>query len=324
MRPHHFFLFAVATFTATAAEPLILIHTILLPGVKGRFDHFACDPKAHRLTLAALGNNTGEIFDLVESKHLRSITGLRKPTGTLLLSQPNYFYFANGDDGTFRTFDRTTFATASQLDGLDDADNVRFDAAAKLIYVGYGEGALAVTDDVTSKLLDRIPLAGHPESFQLETEGPRIFVNVPDKKQIAVVDRQKRKVIATWAMERWQANFPMALDESSHLLFIGCRNPSRLVIFDTERGIPIADLEISGDTDDLFFDAKRQRIYASCGGGYIDVIQKTASDHYDRIARIATRLGARTCFFSPDLDRLYLAIPDRDGHDAELRVYKPQ
>lgn len=267
MRIRHFFLIAVASFNAKEAEPLTLIHTIPLPGVKGRFDHFACDSKGHRLARAAFGNNIGEVFDLAENKYLRTITCLRKSTGTLLLSEPDWFYFANGDDETFRAFDSAAYSTKSQLAGLDDADNVRFAAAAKLIYIGYGACALAVTDSATSKLLQSIPLARHPESFQLETKGQRIFVNVPEKKHIAVVDRGQRKVIATWPLDKWQANFPMALDESSHRLFIGCRNPSRLVIFDSERGTPIADLEISGDTDDLFFDAIRQRLYVFCGGG---------------------------------------------------------
>ena len=313
MKLSHWILAGVASLTAHAAEPLTLVGSIPLPGVHGRFDHFACDAAGQRLIVAALGNNTGEVFDLSNNKHLHSITNLRKPTGTLILEIPHHFYLANGDDGTFRAFDSTTFALASQLTGIDDADNVRFDAATKLIYIGCSEGALAVTDPSTSKLLHRIPLAGHPESFQLETKGPRIFVNVPDKKQIAVVDREKGKVIATWPMERWQANFPMALDESSHRLFIGCRIPSRLVVFDTERGMPTADLEISGDTDDLFFDAKRQRLFVSCGEGFIDVIQKTAPDHYERTDKIATRSGARTSFFSPDLDRFYLAVPAAAG-----------
>ena len=324
MKVSRCFLALFLSLTAHAAEQLSLARTIPLPGVHGRFDHFACDAAGQRLIVAALGNNTGEVFDLAKGKHLHSITSLRKPTGALILENPHHFYLANGDDGTFRAFDSTTFVSASQLSGIDDADNVRFDAAAKLIYIGCGEGALAVTDPSTSKLLHPIPLAGHPESFQLETKGSRIFVNVPDKKQIAVVDREKGKVIATWPMERWQSNFPMALDESSHRLFIGCRNPSRFVVFDTERGVPTADLEISGDTDDLFFDAKRQRLYVSCGEGFIDVIQKTAPDHYERTARIATRPGARTSFFSPDLDRLYLAVPERGGNDAELRLYQPQ
>jgi hypothetical protein len=312
------------TARAAGAEPLRLTHTIPLSGVKGRFDHFSCDPISHRLIVAALGNNTGEVLDAADFKRLHTFTGLRKPTGALILAEPHRFYFANGDDGTFRAFDGGNYAPASQLGALDDADNVRFDPAAKLIYVGYGEGALGVTDPGTSKLLHSIPLAAHPESFQLEGHGPRIFVNVPDKKHIAVVDREQRKVVATWPMEKAQANFPMALDEATHRLFVGCRKPASLVVLDTARGVPVADLEISGDTDDLFFDAKRQRLYVSCGEGALDVIQRRDADYYERIARITTRGGARTCFFSPELDRLFLAVPERGGHDAELRVYQPE
>ena len=315
---------AGTTAQAADAEPLQFTHTIPLPGVKGRFDHFACDVAGRRLIVAALGNNTGEVLDVAEFKRLYSFTGLRKPTGALVLAEPHRYYFANGDDGTFRAFDGTNYAPVSQLGALDDADNVRFDTAAKLIYIGYGEGALGVTDPATGKLLHSIPLAAHPEAFQLESHGPRIFVNVPDKKHIAVVDREQRKVAATWPMEKAQANFPMALDEAAHRLFVGCRKPARLVVLDTARGVPVTDLEISGDTDDLFFDAKRQRLYVSCGEGFLDVIQRRDADHYERTARIATRAGARTCFFSPELDRLFLAVPERSGHDAELRVYQPE
>jgi hypothetical protein len=318
--------FAVAGLGAPAASapPLRLVGTIPLPGVKGRFDHFACDVAGQRLIVSALGNNTGEVLDVAALKRLHTFTGLHKPTGALVLSGPGRYYFANGEDGTFRAFDATAYAPAAQVGGLDDADNVRFDAAAGLIYVGYGEGALGVTDPAAGKLRYTIPLAAHPESFQLETRGPRIFVNVPDKKHLAVVDRAQRKVIATWPMEKWQANFPMALDEATNRLFVGCRKPARLVVFDTARGIPVADLAISGDTDDLFFDAKRQRLYVSCGEGFLDVIQRGGGDRYERTAQIATRPGARTCYFSPDLDRLFLALPQRAAQGAEIRVFQPE
>jgi hypothetical protein len=314
---------ATGPIALAADTQLQLTHSIPLPGVKGRFDHFACHPAARRLIVAALGNDTGEVLDVAEFKRLHSITGLRKPTGALVIPGL-HLYFANGGDGTFRAFDAASFAPASQVGNLDDADNVRFDAAAKLIYIGYGEGALGVIDPATNKLLHSIPLAAHPESFQLEKNGPRIFVNVPDKKHIAVVEREQRKVTATWPMEKWQSNFPMALDEESHRLFVGCRKPSRLVVLDTTRGAPVADLEISGDTDDLFFDAKRERVYVSCGEGFLDVIQRRDGDHYERTARIPTLSGARTCFFSPELDLLFLAVPQRSGREAELRVYQPE
>ena len=313
-----------ASLLANAGEPLKLVHTIPLQGIKGRFDHFAYDASTHRLIVAALGNDTAEIFDVAKFKWLHTIAGLHKPTGALLLSEPNRVYLSNGDDGTIRAFDADNYKPVSQLGSLDDADNIRFDPTSKLIYVSYGDGALGVTDAATTRLLHSIPLPAHPESFQLEAHGPRIFVNLPFARQIAVIDREKEITVAKWPMGLWLANFPMALDEAGHRLFVGCRMPARLVVFDTERGKPVADLEISGDTDDLFFDAKRQRIYVSCGEGYLDVIQRHEGDRYERIAHITTRAGARTCFFSPELDLLFLAVPEHDGHDAELRVYQPE
>jgi hypothetical protein len=152
----------------------------------------------------------------------------------------------------------------------------------------------------------------------------RIFVNVPDAKQIAIIDRGQRAVTARWPMEEFRANFPMALDESSHRLFVGCRQPPRLVVFNTETGTPVADLEISSDTDDLFFDTRRNRLYLSCGEGFLDVIQRREGDRYERIVREPTRGGARTCSFSAELDRLFLAVPQHNGHDAELRIYQPE
>src|SRR6266576_805577 len=224
--------------------------SIPLPGVKGRFDHFAVDAKGGRLFVAALGNNTLEVLDVAAGKHLESITGLHKPTGVVFLSELNQIGVANGDDGTFKLFDGASYELANNLTGLDDADNVRRDAKTKLIYVGYDDGALAILDSAGRKNLGEIKLAAHPESFRLELDGPRIFVNVPDAKQIAVIDREKKSVVATWPMKEYQANFPMALDEASHRLFLGCRKPARLVVFDAAAGKSVADLAISGDTDD--------------------------------------------------------------------------
>ena len=306
-----------------AAEPsaLTLIRTVPLPGVKGRFDHFAVDAKGHRLFVAALGNNTLEIVDTAEGKRLKSIPGLRKPTGVVFLSDVNQIGIANGDDGTFKLFDGVSFELMNNLRGLDDADNVRRDAKTKLIYVGYGDGALAILDGTGRKKLGEIKLPAHPESFQLETNGPRIFVNVPDARQIAIIDREKRAVIATWPMTEYKANFPMALDEANHRLFVGSRQPARLVVLDTASSKAVANAEISGDTDDLFYDVKLKRIYASCGEGFLDVLKAGEGDGYARMMRLPTRPGARTSFFSPDLGLLCLAVPQRNGRDAEIQVY---
>jgi hypothetical protein len=301
---------------------LKLLKTIPLPGVTGRFDHFALDIKGNRLFVAALGNNTLEAIDLSAGRRVQSVPGLGKPTGIVFLPDLNRLFVACGDDGNVRVFDAATLRLLKTIPGLDDADNMRFDAKAGLIYVGYGAGGLAVIDATKAETIGHIKLSGHPESFQLERNGGRIFVNVPDAQHIAVVDRGRGEVVATWPMTDFKANFPMALDEAGHRLFVGCRNAARLVVFDTGSGRRVIDLAISGDIDDLFYDATWRCLYASCGEGFVDIIVKKDADRYERIEQIPTAAGARTAYFSPERGEFYLAVPDRGRQKAEIRVFE--
>lgn len=317
-------LFCTVALGAGPAERATLhpLQTIPLPDVSGRIDHFAIDLKTQRLFVAALGNNTVEVIDVAAGKRLQTLTGLRKPQGVAYLAGRDQIVVASGEDGTVKFFNGSTYAVEKTLSSLDDADNVRVDASDGTVYVGYGDGALAVIDGATAKQSAVIKLAGHPESFQLEKQGRRIFVNVPDAKHIAVVDRKSRAVIATWPMTEFQANFPMALDEANHRLFVGCRRPSRLVVLDTETGGRVADFTISGDTDDVFYDDARKCIYVSCGASFIDVLDQRDADHYIVRRSIPTSAGARTAYFAPELATLFLAVPQRGDQSAEIRSYK--
>lgn len=307
----------------TSSAPLKLVETVHLPNVKGRFDHFSIDAKSNRLFVAALGNNTVEVIDLAGGKRLQSVSGMSKPQGVLFLPDRDEVLVANGEEGTLKTLNGSDFKVKSNLPNLADADNVRLDPHSGLAWVGFGDGTLAEISSTGKKISSSVKLADHPESFQFEKQGSRIFVNVPEAKQISVVDANKHRVLGNWPMEKFQANFPMALDEPNRRLFVGCRQPARLVIFDTEAGKPVRDLPISGDTDDLFYDAKRKRIYISCGEGAIDIVSQESPDKYAPLAKVHTSPGARTCFFSPELDRLYLAVPNRGKQTAEIRVYQP-
>jgi hypothetical protein len=168
-----------------------------------------------------------------------------------------------------------------------------------------------------------IKLDAHPESFQLEKNGSRIFVNVPDAREIEVIDRAQRKIIAKWHTDHLENNFPMALDETNHRLFIGCRRPvPRLFILDTADGKLLKIVKISNDVDDVFFDAQRKRIYASCGEAFIDMVQ-CDGDNYETLEHRATVGGARTSFYWPERGELFLAV--RAGMisgSAEVRVFK--
>ncbi len=307
-----------------AGDALDLVQTIPLPGVRGRFDHFALDAKGRRLFVAALGNDTLEVIDLTAGRRLKSLTGLHEPQGVAFLPGPNRIMVANGGDGTVRSFDGATYEPLKSVGSLPDADNLRFDAARSLVYVGYGDGALGVIDPATMQVTGRIKLDAHPESFQLEPREHRLWVNVPNARQIVVIDRERKAVTVTWPMEQARANFPMALDEAARRLFIGCRQPARLVVLDLDTGRFVTDLEIVGDLDDLFFDAARHRLYASGGEGFVDVVAQRDPDHYERLVRVPTRAGARTSFYAADLDAFYLAVPARDGREAEVRVFRPK
>jgi len=313
------------SFTAQAQNhsALVLAQTVPLPGVRGRFDHFAIDETGRRLFVAALGNNTVEVIDLAAGKRMKSVSGMSRPTGLTYLAEPNQLWVANGGDGTLKILDGSDFSVVKTLTGLDDADNLRFDSKTKSSWLGHGDGALAIFNATdTGRNPASIRLPAHPESFQLEQSGNRIFVNLPDVRQVTVIDREKQTVTKIWPMEKFRANFPMALDQANDRLFIGCRSPARLVVLDTTSGNMVADLEISGDTDDLFYDAARSQIYLACGEGFINVVRQVNPDKYELRQKIPTRTGARTGFFSSELTRFYLAVPQGGVESAELRIFK--
>jgi hypothetical protein len=307
---------------AQEGTTLQLVQTIPLPHVEGRIDHLAVDLQGQRLFVAALGNNTLEILDLKAGTRLHTITGLHEPQGVVFIPESNTIVVTNGQTGTCDIFDGTSFQHRNAVKLASDADNIRYDVATHTLYVGYGAGALGLIEATSAKHLGDIPLKGHPESFQLEQTGPRIFVNVPSAHHIAVVDRDKRALITTWPLQGAEANFPMALDESNHRLFAGVRKPPMLMIVDTESGKEIARMKSVGDADDLFYDALHRRIYIAGGEGFLSIVAQEDADHYTPVTTIPTASGARTALFVPELGRLYLAVPHRGTQGAEIRVYE--
>jgi len=305
-----------------ATELLKLENTIPMADVQGRIDHLSIDLEGRRLFVAALGNNSLEVIDLKENKRVHTINGLAEPQGIVYSPSTNRVFVANGKDGSVRAFDAASWKMLNSTSYGDDADNLRHDPSSGHIWVGYGGGALGEFDQEGTKLAD-IKLDAHPESFQLEKNGSRIFVNLPRSRKIAVVDRKTRTVTESWGTGGPLANYPMALNERDHRLFVVTRFPARLIVLDTSQGTRVAALPTIGDCDDVFYDQRRHRIYAIGGEGGISVFQQRDADHYDELGRIKTVSGARTGFFSADLDRLYVAVRKHDSQSAEIRVYAP-
>jgi len=311
------------TQAAEPAPPLVLERTIPLTGVSGRIDHMEVDLRRGRLFVAELGNGTVDAVDIPTGKIVHRIDGLNEPQGIGYAPQADLVGIASAGDGSVRFFQGENLSPAGSVSLGRDADNVRLDAQTGRLVVGYGGGGLAVIDPGSRTVVADIKLPAHPESFQLGPNIPLAFVNVPDAEQVVAVDLAAGRLVASWRVPGARANFPMALDPAGAILAAVFRNPPRLVLMQTKTGATTANLSTCGDADDVFFDAKRHRLYVSCGEGLVDVLQGEGTS-YRPLARIPTRAGARTSLFVPELDRLFVAARAGVlGADAAILVFRP-
>ena len=340
---------------STAGEPLVQIGSIPLMGVEGRLDHLAFDTRSQRLFVAALENHSVEVIDLAKRRRVHEITGISEPQGLLCLPGQNRLLVCSRGDGTCRSFDTTGFQEGPWIDLGRNADNVRFDPEAQVVYVGSGgepgKGLLSAIDLVSllpaaqgrqpapphspaDFLLDRprqadpkmeIQLPAHPEAFQLDPAMHRLLVNIPDEHNIAVLQIGANGFTnaGAWPVTVGERNFPLALDTASARLFIACREPPRLAIYDGRDGNLLSQTPCVGDADDMFYDAKPNRLYVIGGEGYVDVFQLSdTKQEPTRLARVPTAPRARTGLFIPALKVLAVAAPHATNGPAAVLLFQ--
>jgi len=315
-------LLLVAAPPLTAADPpgLTLIREVPLKGKPGRLDHLALDAKGRRLFVANLSNDSLDVVDLKAGRLVKQIPGQNKIQGVAYVPGPDRVFVGNGG-GACNVFDGRDYALVKSIK-LPDADNVRYDPKSGRIYVAHAEKALTAVDARTLETKATVKLPGPPEAFQLDPAGRRIFLNSPTPSQVVVIDTRKDKVIASYPLEKAKGNYPLAFDASHRRLFVGCREPPVVIVLDADDGHEVARVEIPGDTDDLFYDAGRKRLYATCGEGYVAVIEQRDRDSYRLVEKVRTVKGARTGLFDPDSGRLYVVVPAGAGRGPRVRVYQ--
>jgi YVTN family beta-propeller protein len=309
---------ALATHVGAQAS-LQMTASIPLPNVSGRIDHLAFDADRHRLFVAALGHNTVEVLDTATGTHLTSIPGFSEPQGIAVAPDTRTVAIANGGTGMLMGIDAETLRTRWSIPIGGDADNVRYDAATHRVFVA-AEGGLTSVDPAAGRILQRISISGHPESFQLTARAERIVANLPDASTLIAADGTRMAVTAQWPAGSCGANYPMAIDVMARRVFVGCRRPAAVAMFDLDSGRMLTSVPAVGDADDLFFDSGRQRIYVIGGDGFVDVFQRKA-DTLLRSARVPTAGGARTGLWVAAQNRLYVAVPARGSQRAEVRVF---
>jgi len=261
------------------------------------------------------------VVDLAAGKVLRTVAGLREPQGVAYVPFADSVYVANAGDGSVHVLRGDDLAPIGRIELGEDADNVRVDPQRNRVLVGYGNGALAVIDPATRTKAADIRLKGHPESFQIDETGTKVFVNVPDARDIEVVDLASQ-ANRSLPMHGAGSNFPMAIDGEAHRVLVAFRSPPTLMALSSQDGRIVAKVDTCGDADDVFVDPKRRRVYVSCGEGVIDVLEQRETE-YRRLARVPTVSGARTSLFVPELDRLFGAVRARSKEPAAIWVFRP-
>jgi hypothetical protein len=299
------------------------IASIALPDVAGRIDHLALDVAGSRLFVAALASGSVEVIDLVRGVRVARIPGLREPQGVLFAASLQKLLVSEGEGARVTIFRGSDLARGGAVALREDPDNLRAETGERRIWVGEGEagsGALAAIDPASAKVVAEVALDGHPESFALEVPGSRIFVNVPRRREVAVVDRERLEVVARWRLPCAE-NFPMALDSERRRLFVGCRRPAKLLVLDTATGGELAELDAPADADDIFLDPARSRVYVSAGQGVVRVYADDPSGGLDGVGDLPTGAGARTSLLAREQQRLYVAVPARGVEPARLVVF---
>jgi hypothetical protein len=316
----HFLLYCVAALwcgiAAAQPAPLRLVATIELPGVGGRLDHLAYAADRNLLFVAALGADTVEVVDVNARRRLRRITGVREPQG-LAYAPGLGLFVASGRDDRLLRLDGDALHTLTP--DLPDADNLRLDASASRLYVGYGK-ALAAVDARTGAVLQRFELPGHPEAF--EVSGNRIYVNVPGVGAVLVLDRLAGKAVARWPVGFAPGNFAMALDGSTSRLFVASRRPPELLVFGTDTGEKGQAVPLCADVDDLALDPSQHALYAVCGDGHVHSLDTQDGSHLQLRQAVTTAPGARTGLWVQELHALFIAAPARGTRSAAILVYE--
>jgi len=330
-------LFLGASATSTSAQgtgPLRLVQTIPMPNVKGRLDHMDVDAKGKRLFAAGLENGSLEVVDLQNSKWVRSIPGFKKPQGIAYVGSLNKVFVASGDDGMLRVFRGDTLELLGSIKLELGPNRVVYDARKNLLYVGYGGkdagkdyGEVGIIDVKTNKRVGEVRVAAHPAELLLNKSGNTLYVFVSTESKVQVIDTKNRKIVSAWPVSS-QRNGDGAFDEKTHRLFIGTRTPPEMIAMDSKSGKEVAHLPTVEGMDGVYFDAAHKRIYVSGGRGfdvgYVFCYQQKDSDHYETIGKIPTRPGAGTSFWSPELNRYYVAAPAHDNEGAAILVFEPE
>lgn len=274
-------------------------------GGEGGWDYVTVDAPSHRLFVTRSTHTM--VIDSETGKTLGDIPGQKRSHGTAIVPAVGRGFITDGGgSGAIVVFDLKTYAVLGTLAALPDADGIIYDKAQNLVLAVSGDSNALITfkpdiDPVKGKIDAPIALGGAPEF--LAYDGDKAYVNLEDKDLVAVVDLKTRKVIARWPVAPGGKPVGMAIDRKTHRLFVGCRNPQKLIVMSTEDGKVLADLPIGAGVDATKFHAGKA--FASCGDGTLTVAsEKDGKFEVEQVVK--TPKGARTMGLDESTFTVYL------------------
>jgi hypothetical protein len=312
---------------AQTAAPLVLQSKIVLPGVKGKFDHLSIDEAGNRLFIAATGNKSVEVVDVATGKTTQSLTGLEKPHGLVWAANIGRLFVADGEKAELDVFEGNPLRLIKSIPLSKDADDLVYDNESKLLYVGHGgtdtsnPASVAIVDANRLTTLKQLPVAAHPEALELDSAGKRIFVNISDTGEVVVIDGKTQNIVGTWNLATAKGNTPLAYDSASDVLLVGCRTPAKLVVLSAKTGKEIDSAPISAGADDMFYEPQTHRAYVIAGSGAVDSYVWSPEGKLQVLPVTRTAAGAKTGLLVPSQRTLYVAMPGVGGA-AEIVVYQ--
>jgi DNA-binding beta-propeller fold protein YncE len=321
---------------ALAKAPLLYKGAILMPEVpQGPYsDHLAVDPAEHRLFATPQAAKSVYVLDFQSGKVLKSIPGFGNPHSVFYAAALHRLFVADGGDGSLKVFDSKDYHLIKRIALLADADGIAYDKRTKYLYVNNGgEGAgkdyslISIIDTVSLEVKGEVRLdADKLEATVIDPDAPRMFADLPGKNQVAVIDLNSRRVLATWSVAPGKSNMALAYDPAMHRLYVGCRDTEvrgQIVVLDASNGKLITSLPIGGWTDQIEWDAARKRLYTSCGTGQVFTYQLESDGKYRELPTVDTAILAKTSLFVPSLDRLYVSAPHLADFDARIMIFAP-
>jgi DNA-binding beta-propeller fold protein YncE len=313
---------------AQAGAPFLLQRSIELPGVTGKFDHFAIDTPGHRLFVAATGNHSVEVIDLTSDRVVESIKGLGKPHGLAWVNSTGSLYVADGSLRELRLYQGKPLTLAGKISLSDDADDMVYDEADHLLFVGHGgsdaanPAKVAIVSTDPFSLIASLPVATHPEALEIDPQSQRVFANIAESNEVAVIGAKTRGIVAHWKLTKAADNVPLAFDADHRLLFVACRKPGMLLALDAATGRELTSAASAEQADDLFYDSVLHRVYLISGAGEVDSYQVDAGNALHVLPAVHTVSGAKTALFVPAENLLYVGVPSANDRAGEVRVYK--